>query len=118
VWGLQQLGLLDDQGNPTEAYLKLPPHSGDLHRTIERVHARICGAFQRWLDQDTEVYKVWGYCYALYYICIGTQTSDMIRSCMFGRPDAHGHPPKHTLSHLYSRVVELNGDIPPEHNLR
>jgi hypothetical protein len=118
VSGLRRLGLLDDQNKPTAAYLQLPPHSGDLHRTIERVHARICGAFQRWLDEDSTEYHIMGYCAKLYSIFITTQTSDVIHSCMFGKPDAHGNPSKHSLSHLYARVVELKGDIPPEHELR
>lgn len=114
--GLHALGLVDAAGKPTAAWLQLPPHSGDLHRTIERVHARICGAFQAWLDDDCTEYHIFGYIMKLQNIFLTTQLSDVICSCMFGKPGTASE--KHNIFALYERVRELKGGIPPEHNVR
>lgn len=98
---LVQLGLVDSEtGEPTSKWLKLPPHSPDLHRTIERVHARVCGAFQAWLYDDRNDYCLQGYCNKLWKIMFDTQLNTVIKACMSD------------ISDLYHRVVELKGDIP------
>jgi hypothetical protein len=98
---LRGLGLADQNGKPTAFWLQLPTYSGDLHRTIERVHARICGAFKHWLDDDSKEYCVHGYINKLQYFFLKTQTSDVISKCMSN------------ISELYMQVVELKGGIPP-----
>lgn len=96
---LIMLGLSDFAGLPTPSRLVLPPHSGDLHRTIERVHARICGYFQDWLYDDTAEYCMEGYCAKLRHIFYSTQQKNVIQKCI------------KDISKLYTRVVELNGGI-------
>lgn len=108
--GMRALGLVDAAGKPTDAWLQLPPHSGDLHRTIERVHARICGAFQAWFNEMHTEYHIFGYCKKLLEIFVETQTPHLIQECM--------HGPRGPISSLYARVVELRGAPPPERNLR
>lgn len=98
---LRELGLMDEKDNPTAFWLPLPTYSGDLHRTIERVHARICGAFKHWLDDDTQEYCVEGYAHMLCYFFLKTQTSTVITKCMS------------SISDLYQQVVDLGGGIPP-----
>lgn len=98
---LRGMGLVDQHDKPTAFWLQLPTYSGDLHRTIERVHARICGAFKHWLDEDTEQYCVHGYINMLQYFFLHTQTSAVITKCMSD------------ISDLYLQVVELRGGIPP-----
>lgn len=85
---------------PTEAWLKLPAHSPDLHRTIERVHSRICEQFQQWLDDDCQQYSIQEYCFKLSQIFWKTETGKCIRGCM------------KDISALYERVVQLDGGIP------
>lgn len=92
---LAKLGLVKDVN-----WLKLPAYSGDLHRTIERVHARICGAFMRWLYDDRTVYSVEQYCKALRAYFLDTQVKDLIQACMSN------------LDELYARVIELKGGLP------
>ena len=108
--GLRKLGLVDAEGKPTDAWLVLPPHSGDLHRTIERVHARTCGAFQAWFNEMHTEHHIFGYCKKLLDIFVQTQTPTTIQECMHGQ--------KGPISSLYARVVELRGAPPPERNLR
>ena len=84
----------------TDAWLKLPAHSPDLHRTIERVHARVCDQFQEWMDDDCQQYSVQEYCFKMQQIFFKTQTGTCIRGCM------------KDISALYERVVELKGGIP------
>jgi hypothetical protein len=98
---LKGMGLVDQHNKPTAAWLELPTYSGDLHRTIERVHARICGAFQAWLDDDNKEYCVHGYIKMLHHIFFTTQTSTIITKCMSD------------IDQLYQKVVDLNGGIPP-----
>jgi hypothetical protein len=97
---LHELGLVqDDLVTPTNAWLKLPPYSGDLHRTIERVHARVCRAFQRWFDDEFADKTMLEYCRRLAGF-FETQTPGVIHSCMFGR---------HPLIELYQTVVASKG---------
>lgn len=96
---LIMLGLSEFNGLPTASRLVLPPHSGDLHRTIERVHARICKNFQDWLYEDDNEYCVEGYCAKLRSIFYNTQQKDVISSCI---KDIHK---------LYKRVIELKGGV-------
>ena len=101
---MQQLGLAAGKVGTelvaTSAWLKLPAHSPDLHRTIERVHARICEQFQEWMDDDCQLYSVQEYCQKLQQIFWKTQTGACIRGCM------------KDISALYEHVVELEGGIP------
>ena len=98
---LKELGLAAPESKkkpvPTETWLVLPPYSGDLHRTIERVHARVCGRFQRWVDDDHTAYAMIAYCKVLKNIFEQTQTPDVISKCM------------KTLPKLYKHVVEVKG---------
>jgi hypothetical protein len=101
ITNLKQLGLVPpdskDAKVPTDAWLQLPPYSGDLHRTIERVHARVCGVFQRWIDDDSGDYTMLAYCKCLANYFKTTQTPAVISSCMQSLPE------------LYAHVVELQG---------
>lgn len=106
---LMELGLEDEHRNPTAAWLKLPTYSGDLHRTVERVHARICGAFERWLEDDWREYDMIEYCLKLQKIFFETQTAAVIEACMWPKKTSNN------LSALYQRVVELKGGIPERH---
>ena len=90
---------------PTEHWLQLPPYSGDLHRTIERVHARICGQFQHWLNTNTTVRTMEFYCTHLARIFYDTQTDKVISACM-NKKNA-------SLPALYRKVVELDGGKAP-----
>lgn len=98
------LGLVDDEGKPANR-LVLPPHSPDLHRTIERVHARICKRFQDWLYDVPNICEMQDYCSKLQSIFYETQLKDVIQACMSD------------ISDLYERVVELKGAV-PEHCFR
>ncbi len=75
---LKELGLADKEGNETAIRLKLPTYSGDLHRTIERVHARICGDFEWWLLNDCQEYDMLQYCLKLRDIFFTTQSPAVI----------------------------------------
>lgn len=98
---LAQLGLVEaDTGEPTATWLQLPPYSGDLHRTIERVHARVCGKFQRWVNVDSSARTMEFYCRTLVGLFL-TQTPEIISSCMA------------SIHKLYQKVVELKGDKAP-----
>ena len=93
---------------PTPSWLVLPTYSGDLHRTVERVHARICHQFEEWLHDDCALYEMTDYISKLYTIFITTQTHTVIENCMW--------PPKkpsNNLSALYQSVVDCGGAIPP-----
>jgi hypothetical protein len=105
---LQELGLADDEGKPTSLWLPLPTYSGDLHRTIERVHARVCGDFEAWLLQDCKEYDMQQYVAKLSEIFMKTQTPATIFGCMWGKPSE-------SLDALYRSVVERNGGRPPHH---
>lgn len=88
---------------PTDKWLQLPPHSPDLHRTIERAHARLCDPFQVFLYKDTCEYTMAGYCWLLsqlFYAQRGDFVARTIQACM------------HDIDALYQRVVELHGNIP------
>jgi hypothetical protein len=98
---LRGLGLVDQADNPTAFWLRLPTYSGDLHRSIERVHARICSAFKAWLDDDCKEYGMYEYIAILHYFFHKTQTSAVISKCMSD------------ISDLYQQVVDLRGGIPP-----
>lgn len=99
---LTSLGLADPStGKPADKWLELPPRSGDLHRTIERVHARICGAFRDWLYDDCTEYCMMGYCLKLAQIFKTTQTAQVISKCM------------KNITALYRKVVELEGKRAP-----
>lgn len=99
---LRELGLMEGSA-PTDAWLQLPTYSGDLHRTIERVHARVCRQFQTWLDDASQDRTMADYCQTLCDIFFSTQTAAQIHSCMW---------PQHTpsLLALYKHVVETAGD--------
>jgi len=105
---LQQLGLADNAGEPTPIRLKLPAYSGDLHRTVERVHARICGKLQRWLDVFDEEYSMVTYCVKLRNIFLKSQTPEVISKCMW---DVTGKG-QHSLIALYKAVCDNGGRIP------
>lgn len=98
---LKRLGLVAPGATngevPTEAWLQLPPYSGDLHRTIERVHARLCGDFQRWVDDDRAEYTMKAYCKCLKSFFEKRQSPSVISACMQSLPA------------LYKHVVELQG---------
>lgn len=79
----------------------LPPHSGDLHRVIERVHARVCGAFQDWLYDDTTPRSMAAYCQKL-------------ESLFYSMEKAHIHAADIGSIHLlYQQVVAKDGGLPP-----
>jgi len=103
--GLAKLSAPGAPLEPTDAWLPLPPYSGDLHRTIERVHARVCGQFQRWVNTSTTARTMEGYCTKLADIFNTTQTADVISACM-GKKNA-------SLPDLYRKVVELGGGKAP-----
>lgn len=94
---LTNLGLFDGLTR-----LPLPAHSPDLHRTVERAHARICGPFQAWVnDQTTELTPA--VCLQqLMYIFYNTQKASVIEADMSDIRD------------LYTRVLELGGSRPPK----
>jgi hypothetical protein len=92
---------------PTPSWLVLPTYSGDLHRTIERVHARICGAFEEWLDDDCAKYDMVDYINKLFKIFMTSQSHTLIENCMFSPQ----HPAK-SLSALYQSIVNIGGGIP------
>lgn len=79
----------------------LPPHSGDLHRVIERVHARLCGAFQDWLYEDSTPLSMAEYCEKLESLFYSTQTAD-IHSADIS-----------TIHELYQQVFDRDGGLPP-----
>ena len=101
IANLKELGLAAPESRKTavatESWLVLPPYSGDLHRTIERVHARVCGQFQRWVDDDRAVYTMKAYCQCLKGFFELTQTPEVISKCM------------KTLPKLYQHVLEVQG---------
>ena len=99
---LAELGLAHPGSDkPTDTWLKLPPYSGDLHRTIERVHARVCGIFQRWLDDEFTEWSMEQYCHTLQGIFYKSQTPALIQGCM------------KNIHLLYSKVIELKGAKAP-----
>lgn len=84
-------------------WARLPPHSGDLHRVIERVHARLCGAFQDWLYEDSTPLSMPDYCEKLESLFYSTQTA-AIHSADIS-----------TIHELYQQVVAREGGLPPVH---
>lgn len=104
---LRELGLVKTGSRVT--WLELPTYSGDLHRTIERVHARVCMQFQEWVDDTSTTRTMSLYCQKLISLFL-TQTPDQIEHCMWGKPRDR-HPA--TLAELYSKVIELRGDKAP-----
>lgn len=84
-----------------ENWARLPPHSGDLHRVIERVHARLCGAFQDWLYEDSTPLSMAEYCEKLESLFYSTQTAN-IHSADIS-----------TIHELYQQVVACDGGMPP-----
>ncbi len=46
---LTDLGITEDDRAP------LPPQSGDMHKVIEHVHARVCDAFREWVARNPRV---------------------------------------------------------------
>lgn len=82
-------------------WARLPPHSGDLHRVIERVHARLCGRFQDWLYEDCTPLSMVDYCAKLESLFYSTQTAD-IHSADIS-----------TIHALYQQVLERDGGLPP-----
>lgn len=93
---------------PTPYWMVLPTYSGDLHRTIERVHARICSQFDDWLHDNCALYEMTDYVSKLYTIFMTTQTHETIENCMWSPKH-----PSHSLSALYQSIVDCNGGIPP-----
>lgn len=97
---LRALGLVGAKWEPTAAWLELPAYSGDLHRTIERVHARVCGQFQQWLDGESGTRNMDFYVRKLADVFNSSQTPKLISKCMWGR---------HPLPELYSAVIAVAG---------
>jgi len=79
----------------------LPPHSGDLHRVIERVHARVCGAFQNWLYDDTSPRSMPAYCQKLESLFYSMEKSDIHAADI------------RSIHLLYQQVVTKEGGLPP-----
>ena len=79
----------------------LPAHSGDLHRVIERVHARVCGAFQNWLYDDTSPRSMPAYCQKLESLFYSMETADIHAADI------------RTIHLLYQQVVAKQGGLPP-----
>ncbi len=62
VGGKNTAYVLEQAGLSKEEHFDLPPKSGrDLHRVIERVHARLVSAFERWFASDLQPYSVQTY---------------------------------------------------------
>lgn len=80
--------------------LPLPAYCPDLHRTVERVHARICGLFQTWLNDQTETVSVAECVLQLQHIFYTTQEPCVIESDMSN------------IRELYQEVVKLKGGRP------
>jgi hypothetical protein len=102
---LLQLGMaeMDRDGKVlvTAKRLVLPPYSGDLHRCIERLHARICGKFQDWVNKTTAAYSMFGYCQMLQHIFYTTETHDITYKDI------------QSIDALYQKVIELDGAKAP-----
>lgn len=98
---LRELGLMQqDSEQPTDAWLLLPTYSGDLHRTIERVHGRVCSAFQDMLHAESTARTMEFYIHRLFTL-FKLQTSELITACMRSLPD------------LYHKVIALDGAKAP-----
>lgn len=81
-------------------WMVLPARSPDLHRCIERVHARICGLFQNWLYDDDTPYCMRGYCDELRSIFLTKETPKTTQKDL------------KKIHELYTRVLELKGRYP------
>lgn len=79
----------------------LPPHSGDLHRVIERVHARVCREFQNWLYDNTTPRSMLAYCQKLEGLFYSTETADIYSKDIS------------TIHLLYDQVWAKEGGLPP-----
>lgn len=98
---LRELGLVQQGSDkPTDAWLQLPTYSGDLHRTIERVHGRVCRAFQEMLNTESTARTLEFYIDRLFKL-FKLQTSELITACMKNLPE------------LYEKVIELKGAKAP-----
>ena len=82
---------------------RLPPHSGDLHRVIERVHARLCGAFQDWLYEDSTPLSMAEYCEKLDSLFYSTQKAEIHKADIS------------TIHELYQELLSREGGLPPAH---
>jgi hypothetical protein len=82
------------------SYDPLPPHSGDLHRVIERVHARLCGKFAAWLYEDSTPRSMPQYCSHLRSLFYETELADIHAADIS------------SINKLYARVVQLAGGRP------
>ena len=103
---LRELGLVEADGEtPTAAWLALPSYSPDLHRTIERTHARVCGEFQQWVDNESTSRSMEVYCTTLARLFYNTQKPSVISRCM----NKH----KASMHALYKKVIELKGGRAP-----
>ncbi len=78
----------------------LPAHSPDLHRTVERTHARICGQFQAWLNDQTAPVSPAECIQMLQYIFYTTQEPSVIEADMSD------------IRELYHQVMEKKGGRP------
>ena len=98
---LQKLGLNRSWPVLGALRLELPAQSPDLHRVIERTHANLCGKFQKWLNEDPQVYCMQGYCNVMAFIFYYHLKASSIQSDL-DRIDA-----------LYQKVVDLKGRRAP-----
>ncbi len=93
---MAELGIVDDVSRQV-----LPPYSPDLHRVIERVHARVCQRFQKWVNADTQSYCMEGYCQALEYVFWKSEKPSIISADL------------EKIHLLYEKVIELHGNRAP-----
>lgn len=82
--------------------LKLPARSPDLHRVIERVHARICTEFRKQLYYDHSICSLKQYKSLLEKIFYQSQTAAVISADVRGLPV------------LYEKVQQKRGGYVPK----
>jgi hypothetical protein len=81
-------------GISKESLVELPPYSPDLHRVIERVHARICTELRKRIHYDSSVRTAKQYADLLEKIFHETQTQAVIAKDVEGLPHLWQHVAK------------------------
>ena len=87
-------------------HLMLPTHSCDIHKVIEHTHARLVGAFQRWLYDDSTPYNLAVYkrnLEGLFYVGKGVAQPKEISEDVKSLPE------------LFRELIKLKGAWPPKH---
>ena len=97
--------VLEKAGIRKQDFFDLPPQSGrDIHRVVERVHARLVQQFEMWYYDDPQPYSVQAYKDALkhlFYNCPAVASAAVIEKEVRELPG------------VFAAIAKVKGDYPP-----